>query len=241
MTDGHHRTGRNRDLHARKTRSQSPTTQDHSSDLHLRHAVDHGGDRAAADLLDGDHLAETPTRDLSRAVTLAASDHRSELSRADRGKGIPDQYQEQPDRCRLRDGDLAGDFEPGGLLGRAVQVQVQGSHRADHSLRLPDPDLAPVHSARDHRCAARHRQFALRADHRLPDLLVAVEHLAPAGLFPERAAGTRRAGDGRWQHPARGAFQDPDPAFVAGVGRGFDLHLHRRLERAAPRPDLHHV
>ncbi len=37
------------------------------------------------------------------------------------------------------------------------------------------------------------------------------------------------------------AVPDPDSALRPGSGGRGDLHLHRRLERAAARPDLHHV
>src|SRR5256885_8857644 len=56
-------------------------------------------------------------------------------------------------------------------------------------------------------------------------------------LFPYTTlfrSGRRRDADGR--HGAR-----PAAAVGAGAGGGGDLHLHRRLERAAPRADLHHL
>ena len=156
-------------------------------------------------------------------------------------KGFLRRHPQQPHRRRTRDAHLGVHLVLRRLLDGALPLPLPRAHRPPDPVRLSDADLAAVHPAVDHDGAAAARQLAARSDPRLPDLLAAAQHLAAAGLLPRRPARTRGAGHDRRPEPPRRAVPHRAAALGAGPRRGRDLHLHRRLERAAAGAGADHL
>ena len=76
-----------------------------------------------------------------------------------------------------------------------------------------------------------------RADHRLHRLQRAVRHLPDAVLLRRHPQGAGGGGDDRRLHPPHRPAPGDLPADPARHGGDAGLRLHRRLERAAVRPD----